>query len=394
MKTSLSTLLGIVAAGGLAAQGFAQAPAPPAQNDAGRRSFELRCGRCHGGDGKGGEMGPDITARLAGFRADDQLTNLIHTGLPASGMPPNAVQGQELADLMRFVHSIEARPAGGGRGGFGRQPRVTVETTTGQTLSGAQLGEGFDDMQVRTDDGRIHLLRRAGAKYREVTSEIDWPGYNGDPRGNRYTTMTQITKANVTRLAARWVFAYPAAGGGRGAPAAPPTRLEMTPVVAGGLMYVSNVNECIALDAGSGRQVWRFMRPRTAGMMQDAGVNRGVAVAGDKVFLETDNAHIVAINHLRPADCGRSRDHGRGGRRTRRQRLGGGLRSGYRQGGVAFQRDPEARRAGLGNLEGQGTRSWRRADVVHRQLRSRSRYCLLADGQPRRGVQRRRPPRR
>jgi alcohol dehydrogenase (cytochrome c) len=276
----------------------AQAPADPAALNSGRRSFELRCGRCHGGDGKGGEMGPDITGRLAGFRADDQLINLIHTGLPASGMPANPVQGQELADLVRFVRSIEARPAPGGRVGFARQPRVTIETTSGQTLSGAQLGEGFDDMQVRTDDGRIHLLRRAGAKYREVTSEIDWPGYNGDPRGNRYTTMTQITKANVTRLAPRWVFAYPAAGGGRGANAAPPTRLEMTPVVVGGLMYISNVNECIALDAGSGRMVWRFTRQRTAGMMQDAGVNRGVAVAGDKVFLETDNAHIVAINRL------------------------------------------------------------------------------------------------
>jgi alcohol dehydrogenase (cytochrome c) len=244
-------------------------------------------------------MAPDITARLNNFRGDDRLAALIHAGLPASGMPPTPVEGEELAALIRFVRSIEARAGGAGRGGLERQQRVSVETVAGVKLDGVELGEGFEDLQLRTDDGKIHLLRRAGAKFREVTSEVDWPGYNGDPRGNRYTAMTQIDKANVARLAARWIFTYPAAGGGRGgAPAAPPNRLQMTPVVVGGLMYVTNVNECIALDAGSGRQVWRYFRPRTRGLLQDAGSNRGAAVAGDRLFLETDNAHILAIDRF------------------------------------------------------------------------------------------------
>ena len=271
----------------------AQVP-PTAQqpmNDQGRRSFETRCGRCHGGDGKGGETGPDITSLLTAFRPDAQLTALIHSGLPASGMPPSDITGQELNDLLRFLHSIEARPA---TNGGGRQQRVTVELTDGRTLQGGQLGEGFFDLQIRTDDEKIHLLRRSGDKFREVTSQVDWPQYNGDPRGNRYTTMAQIDRTSVTRVAPRWVFAYPASLGGRGPGAAPPSRLQMTPVVTGGIMYVTNVNECIALDAGSGRQLWRFTRPRTTGLFQDAGVNRGVAVDGDKVFLETDNAHILA----------------------------------------------------------------------------------------------------
>ena len=244
-------------------------------------------------------MGPPIPARLANYAGNPQLTSLIHTGMPASGMPPTAVEGQELTGLVRFLRSITIRPNPGGRG-FGReQQRMTAETTAGKKLDGVVLGEGFEDVQLRTDDNMIHLLRRAGDKFREVTSEVDWPGYNGDPRGNRYTTMAGITKANVNRLAPRWIFAYPAAqGGGRGGPAAAPTRLQMTPVVVGGLMYLSYVNECIALDAGTGRQVWRFGRPRTEKMFNDAGANRGVAVAGDKLFLETDNAHVLAINRF------------------------------------------------------------------------------------------------
>src|SRR2546429_5591307 len=57
----------------------------------------------------------------------------------------------------------------------------------GQETGGQVLGEGFEDLQLRTDDKRIHLLRRAGELFREVTSETNWPTYNGDPGGNRYT---------------------------------------------------------------------------------------------------------------------------------------------------------------------------------------------------------------
>src|SRR5580698_2068555 len=99
MRSVSLLVLGLLSASGLAAQGAAP---PLPSNDPGRKTFESRCGRCHGGDGKGGEMGPDITARVANFRSDDQLAGLIHTGLPASGMPPSPVEGQELADLMRF----------------------------------------------------------------------------------------------------------------------------------------------------------------------------------------------------------------------------------------------------------------------------------------------------
>ena len=142
-------------------------------------------------------MGPDITARIATLPTDEQLASLIHAGLPASGMPPNPVEGQELANLLRFVRSLPARPTGSGRGGFGRQQRTTVETVDGRKLEGVQLAEGFEDLQLRSDDEKLHLLRRDNGKFREVTSEVDWPAYNGDPRGNRYVTMTQIGKANV-----------------------------------------------------------------------------------------------------------------------------------------------------------------------------------------------------
>jgi alcohol dehydrogenase (cytochrome c) len=77
-------------------------------------------------------------------------------------------------------------------------------------------------------------------------------------------------------------------------------RLETTPVVVEGIMYATSANECYALDAGSGRELWHFQRPRTRGLVGNAagGFNRGVAQAGDRLFMVTDNAHILALNRF------------------------------------------------------------------------------------------------
>ncbi len=71
----------------------------------------------------------------------------------------------------------------------------------------------------------------------------------------------------------------------------------MTPVVVGGIMYVTAPNEVFALDAGSGRQIWHFRRRANAwGLLAGGNANRGVAVSGGRVFLETDNAHVLALD--------------------------------------------------------------------------------------------------
>jgi alcohol dehydrogenase (cytochrome c) len=170
---------------------------------------------------------------------------------------------------------------------------MTVQTTDGRTLEGEVRGEGLHDLQLKTSSpsaaarqAEIHLLRRAGDRFRVVTSETDWLTYNGDPRGNRYTTLAQIDKNTVPRLGPSWMFAIPDAG-----------LLQVTPVVVGGIMYVTARNQCFALDAGSGRQIWHYKRPHTKGVTQ-GGANRGVAVAGDRVFMMTDHAHLVALNRF------------------------------------------------------------------------------------------------
>ena len=226
----------------------------------------------------GGELGPPILFRVAA-RSDQELATLIHDGLPNRGMPPSTLTTQETADLIGFLRTLRPRRHA--------PVRRKIGTTDGQTLEGLVLNQTSEELQLRTDDGRVHLLRASGGRYRPVTSQANWTTYNGQPGGNRYTTLEQIDKKNAAKLTVAWMFTMPNV-----------SRAETTPVVSEGIMYITSANECWALDAGSGRDLWHFQRPRTKGLVGNAagGFNRGVGLAGNRVFMVTDNAHLLALD--------------------------------------------------------------------------------------------------
>jgi alcohol dehydrogenase (cytochrome c) len=247
---------------------------------AGREVFEHRCSMCHGADGNGGELGPGIVERISNF-SDQRIQATVTGGLPARGMPAVDVGATEMPQLIAYLRTLHPKRS------F-ESYRSRVQLVDGRQLVGMVLAEGTHDVQMLSDQNQLHLLRRAaGGTFREVTSQLDWDTYNGHAGGNRFTALQQIAKANVKQVVPRWIFNMPNA-----------SRLEVTPVVLNGIMYVTNGNECFALDAGSGRPIWHFQRARTRGLIGNAasGVNRGVAVANGMVFMVTDDAHLLALN--------------------------------------------------------------------------------------------------
>ncbi|MEO8735654.1 MAG: PQQ-dependent dehydrogenase, methanol/ethanol family [Edaphobacter sp.] len=110
----------------------------------------------------------------------------------------------------------------------------------------------------------------------------NWLHYNGSYDTQRMSTLTQINASNVEALTTKWVFHVPGAG-----------HLESVPLVVNGVMYVTQLNEVYALDARSGRMIWDYHH---VGPTTDRGPNRGVAVYGDKVFLTTSDALVIALN--------------------------------------------------------------------------------------------------
>jgi alcohol dehydrogenase (cytochrome c) len=115
----------------------------------------------------------------------------------------------------------------------------------------------------------------------------NWPSYNGDYTGRRFSLLSEINVSNVSQLRAEWVFH-----------AHNSSRLEVTPVVINGLMIVTAANHAFALDARTGRQVWHYSRPITEGLIDDAArhTSRGVGVWHSRVYMETDNAHLLCLD--------------------------------------------------------------------------------------------------
>jgi alcohol dehydrogenase (cytochrome c) len=115
----------------------------------------------------------------------------------------------------------------------------------------------------------------------------NWTSYNGDYTGRRYSGLKEINKSNVSQLRAAWVF-HPGNS----------QRLEATPVVVRGVMYVTSANDVFALDARTGRTLWHYSRPISSGLLDDAAAHksRGVAVWDNFVYSQTDDAHLLCLD--------------------------------------------------------------------------------------------------
>ena len=100
-------------------------------------------------------------------------------------------------------------------------------------------------------------------------TSANWTSYNGDYTGRRYSSLHEINVANIAKLRAAWVF-HPGNS----------QKLEATPVVINGVMYVTSANDVFALDARTGRTYVRYQRPVSSGLLDDAAAHksRGVAV--------------------------------------------------------------------------------------------------------------------
>jgi PQQ-dependent dehydrogenase (methanol/ethanol family) len=284
-------------------------PAGDAQAGAAFFFGEGQCASCHTVGGRGGVLGPDLT---------------------------NLGRVQKLSRIEQVLRDPSAQITPAFR-------VVSVRLRGGETVRGLAKNESNYDLQLEDLSGHLRLLGKdsvveetheasslmpplratdtqrrdllaylsrlsgaapgaaaAGATSAAGPSDLpftaietprvgDWPTYHGALTGNRFSPLRTIDTSNVAGLAPRWIF-----------PIADAVRLEVTPVVADGVMYVTMANEAFALDARTGRAIWHYARPLTKGVIGDAGgaINRGVAILDDRVFMVTDHAHLIALSRI------------------------------------------------------------------------------------------------
>ncbi len=308
--------------------GSAAASATPAPGDAaaGETLFfgRAECYKCHGVNARGGITGPDLSnaARLSLAALRQKIV-----------APNNPGPG-----------NFPARGPGGG--GNGPAPlTVVVRTPDGREIRGVRRNEDAYSVQMVDAAGELHLIDKrkmasvtvenrslmpddyskrlsadditnlvaylcaqrgrdfsktiqqplpGGVSYERLKNSAaepqNWLTYWGDYRGTHYSSLGQINPGNAAQLKPAWAF--PMLDGN--------AVLESTPLVVDGVMYVTgggNPATVVALDARTGRQIWRWVRQqKVVNPYQINPFNRGVAILGNRLFVGTLDAALIALD--------------------------------------------------------------------------------------------------
>ncbi len=143
---------------------------------------------------------------------------------------------------------------------------------------------------------RVVLL--AGQALPLLHAQKDWPGYNGDPGGQRYSALTQINTKNVTRLKPAWQYGVDPTGiDVSSGEARAATATEAVPVMAGGLLYTPTRNRTIvALDPETGKEVWKYSLGRTGAPLRGVTFWSGDQDHPAQILAGTMDGRLLAIN--------------------------------------------------------------------------------------------------
>jgi alcohol dehydrogenase (cytochrome c) len=263
------------------------------------------CSKCHMFGGRGGRLGPDLSVSSGGRRPVNFRQAILD---------PNESQ-------RRGFESVEVKLAGGQtiRGVTKNEDTFSIQIMDEQEhlhmllkkdlkqidhphkslmpalkLSDEQLDNVLAFLAKGVQPGAAPLewkgsedLNVSFARLKNAASEPqNWLTYWGDYRGTHRSGLTSITPSNVLQLAPRWSFQY-----GAGA-------VESSPLVVDGLMFVTGpLNNAAALDARTGRPIWRYTRPLpNIAAHCTVMANSGLSILGDRLYMATLDSHLVALD--------------------------------------------------------------------------------------------------
>jgi alcohol dehydrogenase (cytochrome c) len=131
---------------------------------------------------------------------------------------------------------------------------------------------------------RIRVLLSFGlaaAAYSQSPRD-SWLTFHGDYSGQRHSNLSQITPENVGQLQQLWRFQT-----GQN------QQIKSSPILTGGVLYVTTPDNIWAVDAHTGKQIWHYENPPNNAFHIG---HRGAAIWKDTVYLTTPNCHLVALN--------------------------------------------------------------------------------------------------
>jgi alcohol dehydrogenase (cytochrome c) len=287
------------------------APESPVGNlEHGRSLFTERCTSCHRVSGTGGRIGPDLS-RIGATRSRAALTREIRT--PSEWIAPNfetvtlvtkdgqRIRGVKKSEDVFSIQIMDTRERLQGYLKANLQDVIHEPNSLMPVYGSSELPDGdladvigyLTTLRGATAPESTDARAPAGAVVTEqdlvdgLKDPSRWLMYSGDYNGQRHSPLTQIAPDNVDRLTAQWTFQTGTLGS-----------FQTTPIVVDGILYVTGFNNTAwAIDARTGRQIWRYRRELPEDLKLCCGaINRGFGVLGDRLFMGTLDAHLVSLD--------------------------------------------------------------------------------------------------
>jgi alcohol dehydrogenase (cytochrome c) len=285
-----------VAAAALAGAAHGQTgPFTESQAAAGRASYAANCAGCHLPDLRGAnEARPLVGAdfmRTWGGRTAQELVAFLGVTMPPPPAAPGSLGPQTYVNLAAFL--LQANGATPGPEPLAATSTVAVGSVATGTMPDAfraalasavaAAPAGAAGRTGITVSGELPSFRPVtDAMLRSLPAD-DWLMIRGNYKAWNYSELAEITPANVEALSLEWIWSM--TDGGWNEPA---------PIVHDGILYLNNMGNIIqALDAASGELIWEN---RVGPVVPTGDAMRGLAIYGDKLFIATTDARLLALD--------------------------------------------------------------------------------------------------
>jgi alcohol dehydrogenase (cytochrome c) len=269
-------------------------PFTEGQAASGRASYLANCAGCHLADLRGANearplVGPDFM-RTWRERNAQELVAFLSVTMPPPPAAPGSLGQQSYVNLAAFL--LQANGATPGAEALTAASAVRIGSVATGTMSDAfraALASAAPAAPTGAAGQTGISVAGAVAGFRPVTDAMlrrlpadDWLMIRGNYQAWNYSELGEITRDNVDDLRLEWIWSM--TDGGWNEPA---------PVVHDGVLYLNNMGNIIqALDAATGELIWEN---RVGPTVPTGDAMRGLAIFGDKLFIATTDARLVAL---------------------------------------------------------------------------------------------------
>jgi alcohol dehydrogenase (cytochrome c) len=267
----------------------------PDQAVAGRVLYQARCAACHLADLHGSNEAPALAGSnflsVWQSRTTVDLFNRIRTSMPPNN--PGSLSDQDSINIVAFILEANGAVAGLKTLTPGSAIPIGAVATGSNTNVQAEAAAQLPSASVSSVSSTGLLLKGEVKNYVPVTDQMllhpdpsDWLVVRGNYQAWNHSSLSQITKHNVSKLRLAWAWSMNEGGAN-----------EPTPLVHNGTIYLANPDNIVqALDARTGDLIWASRVRPTGQQGGGMGATRNLAIYQDKVFVATTDAHLVALD--------------------------------------------------------------------------------------------------